>query len=79
MSRASLEKRVTALETQLAVLQKKVGTTDTRPWWRQIFGQFANDPAFTEAMRIGREYRESLRPKQPAKKRAPRKLTNGRS
>ena len=33
------------------------------PWWKQIRGSFANDPAFLEAMRLGRQYRESLRPK----------------
>jgi hypothetical protein len=38
------------------------------PDWRHILGIFANDPAFEEAMRLGREYRESLRPK-PSKRR----------
>jgi hypothetical protein len=32
-------------------------------WLDDIYGAFANDPDFEEAMRLGREYRESLRPK----------------
>lgn len=28
-------------------------------WWREIAGTFANNPDFEEAMRLGREYRES--------------------
>jgi hypothetical protein len=31
----------------------------------EIYGAFARDPHFEEAMRLGREYRESLRPKAP--------------
>jgi hypothetical protein len=33
------------------------------PWWEEILGSFANDPAYDEAMQLGRQYRESLRPK----------------
>ena len=29
------------------------------PWWKRIAGVFADDPAFDEAMRLGREYREA--------------------
>ena len=38
------------------------------PWWRQIAGRFANDPVYDEAMRLGRQYRESLRPKSKRRK-----------
>ncbi|WP_286393209.1 hypothetical protein [Pseudanabaena mucicola] len=30
-----------------------------KPWWEEIIGVFANDPAFDEAIAIGREYRKS--------------------
>ena len=40
-----------------------------RPWWREDAGRFANDPEFEEIVRLGREYRESLRPKPRGRKR----------
>ena len=60
----TLEKRLSALEAEVARLRNAVEgePRDNRPWWEQIFGTFADDPLFEEAMRLGREYRESLRP-----------------
>ena len=60
-----LEQRITALEAEVAKLkeQSKNGEPDTRPWPEKIFGTFANDPDYEEAMRLGREYRESTKPK----------------
>ena len=57
----SLESRIAILETELVqikqmmsgVLQKK------EPWWLKVAGSFENDPTYDEAMRLGREYRES--------------------
>jgi hypothetical protein len=60
-----LEERVGALEKELAelkaILQGKGEAS--QPWWRDLWGIFAGDPAFKEAMRLGRAYRESTRPK----------------
>src|SRR5882724_7129428 len=69
MAVRKIEARVAALETQVKELQLKLAsaTTDSQPWWQEIYGSFANDPMYEEAMRLGREYRESLRPK-PAKR-----------
>ena len=65
MAVPEIELRVAALEAKVEQLQRhlKVVAPDTRPWWEHIVGAFADDPAFEEAMRLGREYRESLRPK----------------
>jgi hypothetical protein len=70
MAAVPLKQRVAALEAEVARLKAKVeGTTSpSTPWWEQIWGAFANDPDFEEAMRLGREYRESFRPK-PSKRR----------
>jgi hypothetical protein len=68
MSVQDLERRVTALEAEVARLRAKVEPEPEIPWWEQIYGSFKGDPAFLEAMRLGREYRESLRPK-PRKRR----------
>jgi hypothetical protein len=65
MEANSLKDRVAALEAEVARLKTKVegATSSEKPWWKQIWGAFANDPHFEEAMRLGREYRESSRPK----------------
>lgn len=63
MVTSELEIRVSTLETELAKLKKKIGQDidPEIPWWEKISGSFANDPAFEEAMKLGREYRQSLR------------------
>jgi hypothetical protein len=66
MDAKKLADRVAALEAEVARLKSKVESHQPEaevPWWKQIWGAFAGDPAFEEAMRLGREYRESLRPK----------------
>lgn len=55
---ANLEAEVAQLKTQLAKPEEKTGD-----WLDDIFGAFDNDPIYAEAMRLGREYRKSLRPK----------------
>ena len=63
MASVSLEERVAMLEVELARLKIKVAETNSvKPQWKKIVGAFADDPAFAEAMRLGREYRQSLRP-----------------
>ncbi|MEX2175284.1 MAG: hypothetical protein WD872_13060 [Pirellulaceae bacterium] len=70
MAAQTVEERLRALESEVAALKKRVGDApdDARPWWQKISGAFQGDPAFLEAMKLGREYRESLRPKPRAKK-----------
>ena len=61
MSNTELETRVKTLESELAVLKekfKKIEKSET-PWWKERIGMFADNPAYDEAMKLGREYRES--------------------
>jgi hypothetical protein len=59
-----LEKRVAQLEAQLATLKTRLDAIDKpKPWWERIAGTFRDDPIYEEAMRLGRQYRESQRPK----------------
>jgi len=61
---AELEKRVRALEQEVALLRRRLGGEEahTMPWWEQIAGSFKGDRAFEQGEWLGRKYRESLRP-----------------
>jgi hypothetical protein len=71
MATASLEDRVAALEAEVNRLKLLIEDKKT-PGWKKIVGSFLNDPYYEEAMKLGREYRESTRPK-PARKRKPKR------
>jgi hypothetical protein len=62
------------IETRLAMLEAEVerlrarleaGSTAVTPWWDRIAGTFADDLAHEQAMKMGRMYRDSLRPGKP--------------
>lgn len=77
MKREDLEKRLQALEQSVKQLQDQVNKVDPDvPWWQKIAGRHADDPVFDEIVRLGREYRESLRPGR--KKRSGKKVARGR-
>jgi len=65
MAAVTVEDRLSALEAEVARLKAKIegGNKPRRDWLDMIWGSFANDPIYEEAMRIGRDYRESQRPK----------------
>jgi hypothetical protein len=72
MAASNLEQRVKVLETEVerlkSVLARSVPIQESG--WKRICGAFADDPAFEEAMRLGRQYRESLRPRPARGKKA---------
>jgi hypothetical protein len=69
MGTEHLEERVVALEEELARLKTKVeAAVAPGPWWETIAGSFQNDPVYEKAMKLGRQYRESLRPGRPRRK-----------
>jgi hypothetical protein len=65
MATSRLEERLAALESEVARLREDLECLDrpAQPWWNQIVGTFADDPAFEKASELGRRYRKSLRPK----------------
>jgi hypothetical protein len=65
MATGHIEERVAALEAEIVRLKKRLsrGSMSPRPWWEEIAGGFANDPIFEQAMKLGQQYRRSLRPK----------------
>jgi hypothetical protein len=65
MAIISLEERVAALEAEVARMKVQLATENSQnavPWWEKIYGTFADSAEYEEAMRLGRAYRESLRP-----------------
>jgi hypothetical protein len=62
----TFSRRIAELEAQVLRLSRQVNaqpTSGETAWWKKIVGVYKDDPEFEEAMRLGREYRESLRPK----------------
>ncbi len=64
MAVSEIEHRVAALEADMARVKEQLEkcVPAQKDWLDEIYGAFENDPIFEEAMRLGREYRESLRP-----------------
>ena len=58
-----LEQRVAFLEAEVERLKVKIDSPlSSQPWWEKIAGTFSENPAYDEAMQLGREYRESQHP-----------------
>ena len=63
MSSSSVEKRLSVLESELESLKEALASSgNEQPWWRKVVGMYEDDPAFEEAARLGREWRESFQP-----------------
>ena len=61
---ANLEKRLRAVEEAVQRLQGQLeAMVDPKlSWWREHVGRFKDDPEYDEILRLGKQYRESLRP-----------------
>jgi hypothetical protein len=57
-----LRTKIDRLERELAELRAKVDGKSDR-WWVDRAGRFADDPEFRKIIKLGRAYRQSLRPK----------------
>jgi hypothetical protein len=61
----SIEERLSAIEKELAQIKEQLATDHWQPTfhpWDHVFGSLADSKGFDEAVQLGREYRESLRP-----------------
>ena len=62
MATVSLEERVAELEAEVKRLGQERDEAGEPRGWRRIVGIFKDDPEFEEAVKAGREWRESSRP-----------------
>lgn len=64
MAELTIEERLARLEAEMDQLlgKRSAAMESDRPWWERIHGMFQDSPDFEEAVRLGRQYRESLRP-----------------
>lgn len=62
MTNIEIEKRLAILEAEVALLKSKAEKKDDteKPWYKQI-PKFGGNPAYEEATKLGKEYRESQR------------------
>lgn len=60
---SALEDRVATLEQEVDSLKQQMAQGERQPpqksWLDVMAGAFENDPAFAEALRLGREFRAS--------------------
>jgi hypothetical protein len=64
MTLAELEQKVARLEAELQQVKAEIAKPNKADPKRVLAhaGRFKNDPGFDEVARLGREYRDSLRP-----------------
>jgi hypothetical protein len=56
----TMEERVKSLEQEVAGMKAILGrSSSVKNDWESTVGAFESDPLFKEAMRLGRDYRES--------------------
>ncbi len=61
MATETLEARVERLEAEMEQLREGKSPSEPRRWWEKIAGTFADSEDYEEAMRLGREWRQSQR------------------
>lgn len=59
----SVEQRLAALEAEVANLKRRMNMLPVPPdWLDRVYGCMNDNPAFEEAMRLGRELRQADKP-----------------
>ena len=62
---ASIEKRLAAVESAVAELQRRLSSeAPTRNWLERFTGSFKDEPAFAEVVAYGRALRTADRPQE---------------
>jgi hypothetical protein len=58
---ATIEQRLKRVERELERVRAILQPSENRRWWRQIMGDFKDDKAFAEIVRLGKRIRRSQR------------------
>lgn len=66
MTTTQLEKRLAAVEADIARLKKSAASKNQ--WWNQIAGAFADNPRFDQAMRLARQHPDATKPSKARRK-----------
>ena len=56
------EDRIRELEAEVAALKERLKGAPSGNWVERMDGMFADEPAFDDVIRYGREFRESVPP-----------------
>ena len=62
MPTPTVEERLTALEREMIQVKERLESQHNQPsnpWLDHVYGAFKDDPLFEEAVRYGREWRET--------------------
>jgi hypothetical protein len=63
MAQATVEDRLSKLETELDQLKRSMATLRPSPQWPQVIaGSLEHEPEFDEVLRLGRALRQADRP-----------------
>jgi hypothetical protein len=61
---ASVEERLKRIEKEIEALKTKLPADESKTdWLSKVNGTFKDDPDFDEIVRLGKEFRDSDRPK----------------
>lgn len=71
MTLAQVERKLTQLEREIQQLKRERNGSSIHDgkWWIDHSGAFKDDPGYSEMVRLGRHYRQSLKPKPKPRKR----------
>jgi len=62
-SNTQIVQRLDSIQKELDTIRSSIAGAQTKDDWRHMEGVFANEPLFEKAVRYGKKYRQSLRPK----------------
>jgi hypothetical protein len=63
MNGAAIERRLKAIESDIADLKRRVGDGTKRHWIQDIAGSMKDYPEYEEVVRLGAEIRRASRPR----------------
>ncbi len=63
MAQRTVEERIEVLEREVRDLTRRIPEQNGAKSWKRLVGVYRDDLAFDEAERLGKEWRDSFRPR----------------